>query len=168
MFSPLTKRCHTFRHHLFDGRLARLGVLLVVAAASCGEQTSIEKADPTSESAIQSPSASDSTSTPQPPPTRVDIPVIGEDAQGWLTVEQVRPDAAGAWATGSFDPANNRLTIKTKDVQRFAIDTSLVSINWQKPVVFTLDGITSELRRRERPVIHLVRSERAEWTILEP
>jgi hypothetical protein len=104
---------------------------------------------------------------PADPDAVLKIPLVGEDANRWLFVEKVRNGAAGAWATGSFDPDRNKISITTQDVQRFSIDTGRILINWRKPVVLGIDGVNSELRRRPRPVIQFERDEHGQWVVLE-
>lgn len=101
-------------------------------------------------------------------PIRLEIPAVGEFESRWLWVEQIQEGAEGAWARGSFDRNRNALVIKTRDVRQFAIDTALAGVNWQKPVVLSIDGSVSELRRRPQAVIHLRRSPKSEWAVTEP
>jgi hypothetical protein len=91
-----------------------------------------------------------------------------EDEDRWLTVLEAKAGTEGGWATGSFDARRNRLTIRTRDVARFMVDTGRIPINWERLVVVSLDGRTSELRRRKDPVLHFVLNEQREWVVREP
>ncbi len=68
---------------------------------------------------------------------------------------------------GDFSAKRNRLTIKTDSVTRFAIDTRYIAINWDKLVVIQIDGLNSELRRRDDPVLHFVLDKYNRWVVDE-
>lgn len=91
-----------------------------------------------------------------------------EDADRWLFVRQPSDRAIGAWATGSFDRSRNRLTIRTHGVRRFVVDTTRIRIDWDALVVLSIDGRTSELRRRDHPLLEFEFDESGEWIIREP
>ncbi|MGD2110449.1 MAG: hypothetical protein PVI86_13800 [Phycisphaerae bacterium] len=114
----------------------------------------------------------DPTSTHQPdvppPPERVEIPAEFHDADRWLFVERARDGTEGAWATGSFNAERNRLIIRERDVDQFAIDTDRIPINWERLVVISINGRSSELRKRDYPVLHFARDEHGGWVVLEP
>ena len=71
-------------------------------------------------------------------------------------------------SSGSFDPARNKLHIRTGDVERFTIDVSRIPINWQRLVVISIDGINSELRRRDHPVLRFARDSHGRWVVIDP
>lgn len=104
--------------------------------------------------------------TPKVLPTRVDIGVKIVDPGQWLFVEEVRGDARGGWATGTFDQARNRLTINTHDVARFAVHVEQLDINWERLVVIRMDGVNTELRKRDFAVYHFVLDEYGRWNVL--
>jgi hypothetical protein len=110
--------------------------------------------------------------SPQPPiepsPTRVDIDVVADDPDRWLFVEKPADRSKGGWATGSFDPEKNKLTIHTKDVERFAIDTSRIRIDWKRLVILGIDGKNSELRKRDFDLFHFALTDHGEWIVVEP
>ena len=91
-----------------------------------------------------------------------------DDPDRWLWVEKVRGEAAGAWATGSFDEKRNKLIIRTRDVQRFAIHIDRLPIHWRRLVILSIDGRNSELRHRDNPVLHLARDQQGQWMVMEP
>ncbi len=99
-------------------------------------------------------------------PIRIAVDV--DDPERWLSVESVRDGAAGAWATGDFDADRNKLDIRTRDVERFAVDTGRVAIDWERPVILGINGRNSELRRRDFRVYHFVRDDHGSWIVLEP
>ncbi|MEK6676359.1 MAG: hypothetical protein AABZ47_11980 [Planctomycetota bacterium] len=86
----------------------------------------------------------------------------------WLRVLAVQKNAPGAYAKGSFDRDRNRIEIRTRDVMTFAVDISKIKIDWSRPVVIRIDGVSSELRRREHPVLHFHWDEHGAWTVVEP
>ncbi len=100
---------------------------------------------------------------PQPP---IVIPDDGEER--WLYVTRAREGTHGGWATGSFDPARNKITIDTYDVERFAVDTGRIPIDWERGVVLRLNGSNSELRKRDYPILQFVRNKYGVWVVLEP
>ena len=100
-------------------------------------------------------------------PTRVNITVRSDDLDRWLVVEKVKDGAAGAWATGSFDPKRNKLDIGTHDVQRFAVDTGRIPIRWDKLVILSIDGKNSELVHRDYSILHFTRDKYG-WHVIEP
>ena len=102
------------------------------------------------------------------PAQPVRIPSAAADPDRWLFVERTRGDAPGGWATGSFDPDRNKLTIETKDVQRFAIDTSRIRIDWERLVVLGLNGVNSELRRRDFDIYHFELDDHNRWVVIQP
>jgi len=112
--------------------------------------------------------ADEATNAATPPPQPILWPIVIDDPDQWLHVEDVRDGADGAWATGSFDPKRNKLSIHMRDVREFAVDTSRVRINWDRIVILGLDGINSELRRRDFAVYHFQRNDHGQWVVLEP
>ncbi len=79
----------------------------------------------------------------------------------------MKDGAAGAWATGSFDPERNKLDIDTHDVESFAIDTGRIPIRWDKLVILSIDRKNSELVRRDYSVLHFTRDKYG-WHVIEP
>jgi hypothetical protein len=104
----------------------------------------------------------------EPPPTRVDINIVADDPDRWLFVEKPAERSKGGWATGSFDSERNKLTIRTKDVERFAIDTSRIHIDWKRLVILGIDGKNSELRKRDFDLFHFSLTDHGEWVVVEP
>jgi len=102
------------------------------------------------------------------PPEEVRIPAELYDSDRWLFVEKAKDGVEGAWATGSFNRKRNRLTIRERDVQQFAIDTSRISIDWERLVVISINGRTSELRKRDYPFLHFARDDHGQWVVREP
>ena len=123
-------------------------------------------AEPTAEEATDS--QPESAPVAEPPPTRVDIEFELEDPNRWLTVEKIRGDAPGAWATASFDPTRNKFTIETQDVAEFTIDTSRVPVRWDRLVIIRIDGSNSELVKRDYSLYRFTRDEHGQWVVVEP
>jgi hypothetical protein len=90
-----------------------------------------------------------------------------DDPDRWLTVEKVKGEAPGAWATGSFDAKRNKIMVRTRDVEQFAIDVSRISIRWDRLVIIAIDGKNSELVRRDRSVLHFVNDIHG-WHVVDP
>lgn len=86
----------------------------------------------------------------------------------WLVVTEVRGEAEGAWATGTFDAKRNKIDIQTQDVQAFTIDTGRIAIDWDRLVVLGINGRNSELRRRDHPILRFTRDRHGAWVVLEP
>ena len=105
----------------------------------------------------------------EPPPSEeIRIPAELYDSDRWLFVEKAKDGVEGAWATGSFNRKRNRLAIRERDVQQFAIDTSRIPINWERLVVISINGRTSELRKRDYPFLHFARDDHGQWVVREP
>ncbi|MEK7711377.1 MAG: hypothetical protein AAB341_05720 [Planctomycetota bacterium] len=60
------------------------------------------------------------------------------------------------------------MTIHTKDVERFAIDTSRIRIDWKRLVILGIDGKNSELRKRDFDLFHFALTDHGEWIVVEP
>ncbi|MCH9003406.1 MAG: hypothetical protein IIC02_12610 [Planctomycetes bacterium] len=101
-------------------------------------------------------------------PNRVDIGVHVADSEDWLTVDEIRDDAPGAWATGSFLAERNRIVIETEAVARFSIDMGRVPVRWERLVVIRIDGRNSELVKRDQAIYRFVLNEHGHWVVLEP
>lgn len=106
--------------------------------------------------------------TVEAPKPRIPLPDDPDPADRWLFVEKTKSDAPGAWATGSFDRQKNKLDIRTRDVQQFAIDVERVAIDWQRLVVIAIDGRNSELRRRDVTLLHFRLDDHGQWVVTEP
>ena len=125
---------------------------------------------PPAGSSIDEPAENDPEMAPavEPPPTRVDIEIVVEDPDRWLTVEKIHGDAPGAWATGAFDPARNKFIIETHDVAEFTIDVSRVPVRWDRLVIIRIDGSNSELVKRDYFLYRIALNEHGQWIVLEP
>lgn len=102
------------------------------------------------------------------PPDAIVFPLQMDDPDRWLVVEKTKHRTTGAWATGSFDPNHNKLTITTNDVSQFSIDTDRILIDWDRLVILGIDGRNSELRKRDCSVLHIALDEHGRWVVLEP
>jgi len=100
-------------------------------------------------------------------PVNIDVPDPAE-LDSWLTVLTARKGTQGGWATGDFNAQRNKITINTRDVQRFVMDVSRLPINWDRPVVLRIDGYNSELRRRKQPKIVFDVTLTGEWVVVKP
>ncbi len=98
----------------------------------------------------------------------IGIPVEAYDLDRWLWVEKTRNGAPGGWATGSFDPKRNKLTIHTRDVEQFAIEVRRVPIDWERLVVIGINGRNAELRKRDYSVLRFARDRHGQWVVIEP
>ncbi len=98
------------------------------------------------------------------PPTLPEL----DDPTRWLFVQKVVKDGDGGWATGAFDPKRNKITIETHAVESFLIDTSRVAINWKKLVILRINGRNSELKKRDRQVLHFALDRHGLWVVKEP
>ncbi len=146
------------------------GVLLVASACN----SPAPRPSPTApspkrlETEASTPAATAWQSTVEDPPEPITIDIDPPERDRWLTVLRARDDSEGAWATGSFDPKRNRLTIRMRDVQRFIIDTSRIPIDWERVVILSINNRNTELRKRDYPVLHFVRDEHAQWVVADP
>ncbi|MFQ5489567.1 MAG: hypothetical protein ACE5GE_02495 [Phycisphaerae bacterium] len=101
------------------------------------------------------------------PENRVEIRLLSLDEQqdGWLRIEAIRKGATGAWAGGS-NPTPGRIVIDTENVDRFSINCAQLHIDWSGRVVLRIDGRSSELTRKKRPLIHFQRSPAGSWDVV--
>ena len=130
------------------------------APMSAGRETTVAEPAPRG----SEPSAE---STAEAIPQTGDLPREDENER-WLWVEAIREGADGGWATGEFDPARNRIRISTEKIRGFAIDVSRIAIDWERLVVLRINGMTSELRKREDSVLHFVKGDGGRWEVVEP
>ncbi len=109
------------------------------------------------------------TAVQAPPEVKpIRIPAELSDPNRWLVVQRVREGKRGAWATGDFDAERNKLTIKTHDVQQFALHLSRININWERLVILGINGRNSELKKRDYSPIHVARDDHGQWVVVEP
>jgi hypothetical protein len=90
------------------------------------------------------------------------------DPDHWLVVTETAKDSKGGYATGSFMPERNKIVLTTRDVESFTIDTSRISIDWDRLVVISIDGVNSELRKRDYDLLHFARDKYGAWRVVEP
>ncbi len=163
----MTATGHSIPRDKFRRRSARLlGVLALAPLLLVGCHES--PVPSTNENTAADPKPPAVEVKPEPVPTRVTIQVQGTDPNQWLSILAVKKDRTGGWATGSFDEKRNRLTIQTKDVTAFSVDTNRIPIRWQKLVVLSLDGRRTELKKRDAAILHFTLDEHAQWVVLEP
>ncbi len=145
--------------------LKRVGTILVglLIATACRKPEGPSKAadiDATESMQLEQPVLSQ--------PARVEIDAAVSDPDRWLYAEAAMDPARGGWVSGTFDAERNKLSIRTKDVRRFAVDAGRVPIDWNKLVILSIDGRNSELRRRDFVVYHFDRTDHGEWVVKEP
>jgi len=146
--------------------VATCGAFLL-ADTSCQTPSAAPKANDPAPAKSQDVETGSDPAEPSAPP-EVRIPAELYDADRWLFVEKAKDGVEGAWATGSFSRKRNRLSIRERDVQQFAIDTSRIAINWERLVVISINGRTSELRKRDYPFLHFARDDHGQWVVREP
>ena len=92
---------------------------------------------------------------------------IEDEQDRWLFVRAIRGEAEGAWATGQFDVARNKITIRTHEVSRFALDVSKIGINWNRGVILSIDGNTSEMKKRKTTLVEFRFDPQQGWIVSE-
>ena len=109
------------------------------------------------------------TTQPASPPNHVQVRIhtLADPQDGWLRIEAIRSDAPGAWATGRF-VFDNKIIIETEDVEQFSIDLSQIRINWNRRVILRINGYSSELTKKRRPLVHLRCSPTGSWEVVKP
>lgn len=107
---------------------------------------------------------------PKHPDHRVEVRVrtLSDPQDGWLRIEVIHPDAPGAWATGAFIRQKNKILIETENVDEFSIRLPQLHVNWDRRVILRIDGHSSELKWKRRPILHLRRSPAGSWDVVEP
>jgi len=156
-----------------------LGVVLTIAwvgANGCHKSTNghaAPKAEPAPVSKpaeVKEPAAPPAAETKESPPSEPlgQISLPDELPAQWLVVEKAREGRGGAWARGSFDAERNRIRIATNAVAEFTVDIDQIPINWERLVVIGIDGINSELRKRDYSPIRFRRDNHGRWSVVEP
>ena len=101
-------------------------------------------------------------------PERITIPAQEDDPDRWLFVQKVKDGERGAWATGTFNAKRNKIEIQTRGAQAFAIDTARIPIIWERLVIIGVDGVNSELRKRDYRIYQFKRGDLGQWVVVEP
>lgn len=86
----------------------------------------------------------------------------------WLTVKKINKKNTAKSATGTFNEKRNKIMITTNNAEQFAIDTSRIPINWRRPVVLSINGRNSELKKRDYSIIHFKHDKYGQWSVIEP
>lgn len=86
----------------------------------------------------------------------------------WLTVKKINKNRSAKIATGTFNVKRNKIMITTNNAEQFAIDTSRIPINWRRPVVLSINGRNSELKKRGYSIIHFKHDKYGQWSVVEP
>ncbi len=159
---------HCSRGKLRTWTVRLLVVFGTVALVPSCRRPSVAQDNANKESSNQSVEQTVVSDTAGEVPNRVDIGVHVADSEDWLTVDEIRDDAPGAWATASFLAARNRIVIETERVARFSIDMPRVPVRWDKLVVIRIDGRNSELVKREQAIYRFALDEHGHWVVLEP
>ena len=159
---------HFNRGELPTWTIRLLLVLGTVALVPSCRKPSAARDDANKESSNQSVGRTVASDTAGEVPVRVDIGVHVGDSDDWLTVDEIRDNAPGAWATGSFLAERNRIVIETEAVARFSIDMGRVPVRWERLVVIRIDGRNSELVKRDQAIYRFVLDDHGRWVVLEP
>jgi hypothetical protein len=156
---------HAWPHRL---QTAAAAGLLAVAVAGCPES---ETAPPPVAATRPAEPPVPEPVEPQPQdPAHVEVRIqtLADPQQGWLRIEAIRDSAVGAWATGWFIAEQNKIVIDTEDVDQFSINLSKLRLDWDRRVVLRIDGRSSELTPKRRPILRLRRSPAGSWDVVEP
>jgi hypothetical protein len=97
----------------------------------------------------------------------VRIVALSDPQRGWLRIESIRDSAMGAWGTGDFLAEQNKIVIDTENVDQFTINLSKLRLNWNRRVILRIDGHSSELTPKRRPILRLRRSPAGGWKVVE-
>ena len=150
----------------FGRRVLYLAVVVAIGIPSACQKP---ESKTTQDRAADSRPAADGNQLDRPAvPAALPIPTgLGEPVR-WLEVLQARPGSSGAWATGNFLAKRNKIEIHTNGVARFTLDISKMRPNWQRKVIIGIDGINSELRKRDFEIYEFVLDAHGRWQITEP
>ena len=86
----------------------------------------------------------------------------------WLTVKKINKNHSAKQATGTFIAKRNKITITTNNAEHFAIDTNRIPINWRRPVILSINGRNSELKKRDYSIIQFKHDKYGQWSVVEP
>jgi len=157
--------------NLRAGWAAVLGLAAVIAG--CPKQENAHSPAAATRPAVTSqptpasqPAQATTPTTSRPNHVELRIHTLTDPQDGWLRIEAIRSDAPGAWATGRF-VFDNKIIIETEDVEQFSIDLSQIRINWNRRVILRINGYSSELTKKRRPVVHLRRSPAGSWEVVK-
>jgi hypothetical protein len=134
--------------------------------SACGKPGPAPRVDQETASQAVAPAEAEAPAPATSEPIKIPPEAIDEDR--WLYVLKVRDGEPGAWATGSFDPERNKIDIHTNAATVFAIDVSRMPIDWEKLVIIGIDGVNSELRKRDYFVLQFALDEQKQWVVVEP
>jgi len=132
------------------------GLCLLCACTSCNQ--------PNTNKHIVQPQPEIQSKTAEP------TPQSGESfvKNSWLKVKKINKNPSAKIATGTFNPKRNKISIDTNNTEQFAIDTSHIPINWSRPVILSINGRNSELRKRDYAIIHFKHDKYGQWSVVEP
>ena len=150
------------------GALVPAGLLCFSFLPGCHGRTPVSESDDAPKTVKEEETAEPPPSGGLPVPPHVAIDIKTEEPDRWLFVEAVKKEAVGGWATGSFDAGRNKLDIRTHDVRAFAIDVGRIPIRWERLVILSINGLKSELRRRDYTPLRFALDERGQWVVVEP
>jgi len=86
----------------------------------------------------------------------------------WLVIKKAVNVESGTFAKGDFNAARNKISIATKNVAEFTIDTDRIPIDWSRAVIISIDGINAELRHRNYSPLLFRREGYSSWSVVEP
>lgn len=155
--------------------------LFTLVAAGCreprppGDSATTQQASANRSAEPEHPADGNEARTPQPAvqPEPIDWPlkepvfIVEDDARRWLFVDEVTPGERGGYATGDFLPERNKLVIDIKNVEAFTVDTAKIRINWERPVIFSLNSKNSELVKRDTARMNFIRNSYGAWVVKE-
>lgn len=150
------------------GALVSAGLFCILSLPGCHGPTSVSESDDAPKTVEQEETAEPPPTGGLPVPPHVAIGIKAEEPDRWLFVEAMKKDAVGGWATGSFDTGRNKLDIQTHDVRAFAIDVGRIQIRWERLVILSINGLKSELRRRDYTPLRFALDEHGQWVVVEP
>lgn len=96
------------------------------------------------------------------------IPVEPAHPDHWLSVKRAVDPGTGTWGKGDFDAERNKISVVTKNVAEFTIDTNRIPIDWSRLVIISIDGIAAELRPRDYSPLVFKREGYSSWSVVEP
>ena len=172
--------------------ITAIGLLPLLGVSGCGEEKLSQIAAPSTQPTPSTTAPPMETTTPavSPTPTMIEHPKTNKTAQpddkpverplplmplvklgsplesGWITILSRTESGAHGWVEGEIRNAE-KLTITTGNTNRFRLDLTRLRLDWEKGIVFRLDGSNSELTRKRWPAIVFERTPSGGWVVEE-
>lgn len=146
-----------------------LGLSPVLAGPSCHRSDRSPAPTPSGNATEQRPAATApaSASTSSQPAPAVQPPVEADDPDRWVIATEFTKGTKGGWVTGRFDARRNKIDVHTHDLTGFDLIVDRLAVNWDRIAVISIDGVNSQLRRRDQARLRFRLQPGGDWVVVE-